>query len=36
MLISNSINNGIINHDKFLEILKEKKDYDSSKSKDIT
>ena len=28
MLISNSIKDGIINHDEFLEILKEKKDYD--------
>ena len=36
MLISNSIKDGIINHDEFLEILKEKKDYDSLKSKDIT
>ena len=26
MLISNSIKDGIINHDEFLEILKEKKE----------
>ena len=26
MLINNSIKDGIINHDEFLEILKEKKD----------
>ena len=32
MLISNSVKDGIINHDEFLEILKEKKDYDSLKS----
>ena len=32
MLISNSIKDGIINHDEFLEILKEKKDYDSLKN----
>ena len=30
MLISNSIKDGLINHDKFLEVLKEKKEYDSS------
>ena len=29
MLISNSIKDGIISHHEFLEILKEKKDYDS-------
>ena len=29
MLISNSINDGIINHDEFLEILKEKKEYNN-------
>ena len=34
MLISNSIKDGIISHDEFLEILKEKKDYDSSKNED--
>ena len=32
MLISNSIKDGIINHDEFLEILKEKKDYDCLKN----
>ena len=36
MLISNSIKDGIINHDEFLEILKEKKDYDSLKNEDKT
>ena len=35
MLISNSIKDGIINHDEILEILKEKKDFDSLKLKDI-
>ena len=34
MLISNSIKDGIINHDEFLEILKEKKQYDSLKNED--
>ena len=34
MLISNSIKDGIINHDEFLEILKEKKDYDCLKNED--
>ena len=34
MLISNSIKDGIISHDEFLEILKEKKDYDSLKNED--
>ena len=34
MLISNSIKDGIINHDEFLEILKEKKTYDSLKNED--
>ena len=34
MLISNSIKDGIINHDKFLEILKEKKEYNSLKKED--
>ena len=36
MLILNSIKDGIINHDEFLEILKEKKEYDSLKSKHTT
>ena len=36
MLISNSIKNGIISHDEFLEILKEKKYYDSLKNEDKT
>ena len=34
MLISNSIKDGIINHDEFLEILKEKKNYDCLKNAD--
>ena len=34
MLISNSIKDGIIIHDQFLEILKEKKEYNSSKNED--
>ena len=34
MLISNSVKDGIINHDEFLEILNEKKTYDSLKSED--
>ena len=34
MLISNSIKDGIISHDEFLEILKEKKEYDSLKNED--
>ena len=34
MLISNSIKDGIINRDEFLEILKEKKTYDSLKNED--
>ena len=33
MLISNSIKDGTISHDEFLEILKEKRDYDSLKIK---
>ena len=33
MLISNSINDGIITHDEFLEILKEKKEYNNLKMK---
>ena len=36
MLISNSIQDGIISHDQFLEILKEKKEYDSLKNEDKT
>ena len=36
LLVSNSIKDGIINHDEFLEILKEKKDYDSLKNEDKT
>ena len=36
MLISNSIRDEIINYDEFLEILKEKKDYDSLKNEDKT
>ena len=35
MLISNSINDGIINHDEFLEILKEKKEYDSLRNEEV-
>ena len=34
MLISNSIKDGIINHDEFLEILKEKKEYNNLNNKD--
>ena len=34
MLISNSIKDGIISHDEFLKILKEKKEYDSLKNED--
>ena len=36
MLISNSIKDGIINHNEFLEISKEKKDYDCLKNEDET
>ena len=36
MLISNSVKDGIINHDEFLEILKEKKDYDCFKNEEKT
>ena len=36
LLISNSIEDGIIDHDEFLEVLKEKKQYDSLKNKDKT
>ena len=34
LLISNSIKDGIINHDEFLEIVKEKKEYDSLKNEE--
>ena len=34
MLITNSFKNGIISHNEFFEILKEKKDYDSLKNED--
>ena len=34
MLISNSIKDGIIDHNEFLEIMKEKKDYDCLKNED--
>ena len=34
MLISNSIRDGIISQDEFLEILKEKKEYNSLKNED--
>ena len=34
MLISNSIKDGIINHDEYLEILKEKKNCDCFKNED--
>ena len=34
MLISNSIKDGIINHNEFLEILKEKKEYNGLKNED--
>ena len=36
MLISNSIKDGIISHNEFLEILKEKKEYDSLKNENKT
>ena len=36
MLISNSINDGIIDHNEFLEILKEKKQYDCLKNDNKT
>ena len=32
MLISNPIKDGIISHDEFLEILKEKKEYNGLKN----
>ena len=34
MLISNSLRDGIISHDEFLEILKEKKEYNGLKNED--
>ena len=34
LLISNSIKDGIIDHDEFLEIIKEKKDYGCLKNKE--
>ena len=34
MLISNFIKDGIINHDEFWEILKEKKEYNDLKNED--
>ena len=34
MLVGNSIKHGIINHDELLEILKEKKEYNSLKNED--
>ena len=36
LLISNSIKDGITDHDEFLEILKEKKQYDCLKNEDKT
>ena len=36
MLISNSIKDGIINYNEFLEILKEKKEYHCLKNEDKT
>ena len=36
MLISNSIKDGIISQDEFLEMLKEKKEYDYLKNEDKT
>ena len=36
LLVSNSIKDGIIDHDEILEILKEKKQYDSLKNEDKT
>ena len=35
MLINSSIKDGIINHNEFFEILKEKKDYDSIKNENV-
>ena len=34
MLIRNSIKDGIISHDEFLEILKEKNEYNGLKNED--
>ena len=34
MLISNSIKDGIISHDEFLEVLKEKIEYNGLKNED--
>ena len=34
MVISNSIKDGVISHDEFLEILKEKKEYSGLKNED--
>ena len=34
MLISNSIRDGIISHDEFLEVLKEKKEYNGFKNEE--
>ena len=34
MLISNSVKDGIINHDEFLEILKDMKEYNNLKNED--
>ena len=34
MLISDSIKDGITSHDEFLEILKEKKEYNGLKNED--
>ena len=36
MLINTSIMDGIISHDEFLEILKEKKEYNGLKNEDKT
>ena len=36
MLISNSIKDGIITHNKFLKIFLKKKEYDSLKNEDKT
>ena len=36
MLITNSIKDALISHDEFLQILKEKEDYDSLKNEDKT
>ena len=32
MLVSKSVEDGIINHDEFLAVTKEKKEYDSQKN----